>query len=161
MLSDKGLNEWMIKKFQYDMIRGFCGYFKANIKIALRLLFLKSHFKVLRTIDNEEVEEQVSMVVIANATTYGSGALINPTGNLEDELFEVILIKKISPLEVFKMLISHTSFNPHKTEVLEAKSLKIKLSKKIHFQVDGEYLGKTDEVEAILIPSALEIIVPQ
>lgn len=151
----------MIKKFQSDNIRGFWGYFKANFKIARRMLFLKSTFEAELTIDNKVVLVKVSMVVIANGTTYGTGAIINPTGNLEDEVFEVILIKKISILEVFKMLISHSTFNPNKTVVLKAQNLKLKLSKKIHFQIDGEYLGKTDEVDAILITSALEIIVPK
>ena len=32
--------------------------------------------------------------------------------------------------------------------------------KKVHFQVDGEYMGMINEVKATLIKNALEIIVP-
>jgi len=33
--------------------------------------------------------------------------------------------------------------------------------RKVHFQIDGEYLGKVKEVNADIIPDALEIIVPE
>ena len=33
--------------------------------------------------------------------------------------------------------------------------------KRVHFQVDGEYLGKVRGVNAVLMPDALQIIVPK
>lgn len=159
-LSDIGLNAWMIKIFQAENVRGIWGYFKANLKLTWEIFFVKPIFEVVMTLDHEKIKTNAVMIVFANATTYGTGAVINPAGNLEDDVFEVILIKKISVPEVFKMLISHASFNPHKTEVLQAKNLKIHLSKKIHFQIDGEYLGKTEKIEAYIIPAAIEILVP-
>lgn len=160
-LSDIGFNAWMIKKFQAENIRGFWGYFKANITLAWKTLFLDPKFKVSMTVDQEKIETKAVMIVIANATTYGTGAVINPTGNMEDDFFEVIVIKKISIVEVFKMLISHASFNPHKTAVFKTKNLNLKLEKKMHFQIDGEYFGKKDEIEAAIIPSVIEIMVPR
>jgi diacylglycerol kinase (ATP) len=41
------------------------------------------------------------MVVIANATKYGTGALINPNGKLDDAVFEVV-VKKIPLKEILK-----------------------------------------------------------
>ncbi len=43
------------------------------------------------------------MIIIANATKYGTGALINPVGKLDDEVFEVITLiqtKKIDKVPV-------------------------------------------------------------
>jgi diacylglycerol kinase family enzyme len=106
------------------------------------------------------VKTRAVMIVIANATKYGSGAIINPLGSMEDELFEVIVLKKISIVELFKMLVSHTAFNPEKTEIFQTNQLTIQPRGRVHFQVDGEYLGKVHKVEATLIPAAIKIIVP-
>lgn len=159
-LSDIGFNAWMIKKFQSENVRGIWGYLKATIKVAWRVLFINPMMKVSMTIDNEIIKIEAAMIVIANATKYGSGAVINPSGSMEDELFEVVVIKKISIHETFKMLVSHASFNQDKTLVFKTRHLTMLLAKKVHFQVDGEYLGKVNEIEAILIPAAIEIIVP-
>lgn len=159
-LSDIGVNAYMIKKFQSENVRGIWGYLKATIKVARSVLFVNPIMQVSMTIDNEIIEIKAAMIVIANATKYGSGAVINPSGSMEDELFEVIVIKKISIHETFKMMVSHASFNPDKTVVFKTSHLTMRPAKKVHFQVDGEYLGKVNAIEAILIPAAIEIIVP-
>ncbi|MEO5999571.1 MAG: diacylglycerol kinase family lipid kinase, partial [Chitinophagaceae bacterium] len=141
-------------------IRGIWGYFKATMKVLRSLLFINPLMQVSMTIHNEIIEVKAAMVVIANATKYGSGAVINLSGSLEDELFEVIVIKKISILEIYKMMISHASFNPDKTVVFKTRYLTTRSAKKAYFQVDGEYLGKVNEIEGILIPAAIEIIAP-
>lgn len=159
-LSDIGFNARMIKKFQSENIRGIWGYLKATMKVAWSILFINPMMQVFMTIDNEIIETEAAMIVIANGTKYGSGAVINPAGSLEDELFEVIVIKKISIPEIFKMMFSHASFNPDKTVVFQTRNLTIQPAKRVHFQVDGEYLGKVHEISAVLIPAAIEIIVP-
>jgi diacylglycerol kinase family enzyme len=100
------------------------------------------------------------MVVIANATTYGTGVVINPNGDLSDDLFEVVIVKKISFGELFKMRFSHKPFHPRKTEVFQTSTLKISTTHHVHFQVDGEYLGKLYSVNAEIIPEAVTLIVP-
>lgn len=159
-LSDIGFNAYMIKKFESKHKRGIWGYVKAFIKAAWNVLFINTSVQVSMSFENEIVETEAIMIVIANATKYGSGALINPSGSIEDELFEVIVVKKISVVEIFKMLVSHTSFNPKKTVVFQTTHLTMRPAKKVHFQVDGEYLGKVNKIEAILIPAAIQIIVP-
>lgn len=160
-LSDIGFNAYVIKKFESENIRGIWGYLKATTKALWNVLFMNAVMQVSMTIDHEIIETTAAMIVIANATRYGSGALINPSGSLEDDLFEVIVVKKISVIEIFKMLVSHAPFNPDKTVVFQTRSLNMWSTKKVHFQVDGEYLGKVNKIEAILKPAAIEIIVPK
>ena len=159
-LSDIGFNARMIERFQNENSRGIWGYLKATLKVARYFLF-KNPMQVSMIIEGENFDRKVAMIVIANATKYGSGAVINPFGDLEDDWFEIIVVKKISVIEVFKMLISHSPFNPNKTEVFKTRSLKLQLSKKMHFQVDGEFFGKVNEIEATLLPAALQMIVPR
>ena len=116
--------------------------------------------QVKLTVNNQEIIRNASMIVIANATRYGSGALINPLGRLNDNLFEVILVKKISVSELFKMMVSHGNYDPQKTELLQTGHLHIQSKHKVHFQVDGEYMGKTNKVDATILPGAIKVIVP-
>lgn len=156
-LSDIGFNAFVVKKFEDANTRGMWGYMKATWKV----LWDYSKMKVEMKVDNKTIQREAAMVVIANATKYGTGVVINPEGRLDDNYFEVVIIKKISVAEIFKMRFSHKPYHPHKTELLQIQSLEIKSDYRFHFQVDGEYLGKVNVVSAELIPDALEVLVPQ
>lgn len=156
-LSDVGLNAYLMKKFESNGVRGMWGYMIASIKVLLQ----NSLMDIEMLIDSKKIKIKAFMVVIANATMYGTGAVINPIGNLDDKYFEVIVIKKISFLEIFKMVVSHESYDEEKTKVYQTNSLTMKSKKKVHFQIDGEYLGKVNAVTANLVPDALQIKVPK
>jgi diacylglycerol kinase (ATP) len=155
-LSDIGLNAFAMKKFKTMPGRGMWGYFLAILQVLFQSpvleITIKSGEKIVKTTAN--------MVVIANATQFGTGAIINPIGSLLDALFEVILIKKISILEIFKMRFSHANFDREKTEIMQTKMISIASRKKVHFQIDGEYLGKVKKINAEIVPNALQIIFP-
>lgn len=156
-LSDIGFNAYLIKKFETQNKRGMWGYVKASVKA----LFSNPTMQVRMDIGGQAVNITAAMIVIANGTKYGSGAVINPVGNLEDELFEVIAIKKISLHEIYKMTFSHADIDPAKTEIFQTSALTIRSKHRAHFQVDGEYLGKLYEIKASIVADALKIIVPQ
>ncbi|MEO5890570.1 MAG: YegS/Rv2252/BmrU family lipid kinase [Ferruginibacter sp.] len=156
-LADIGFNAFVIKKFDTTAGRGMWGYAKA----AWKVLWRKPRMQVEIQVDGNFVKREAAMVVIANATKYGSGALINPAGKLDDDVFEVIIVKKISLTEIYKMMVTHLSYDPSKTEVYQTGSLQINSKTKAHFQVDGEYLGKITNIDAKIIPAALQIIVPR
>jgi diacylglycerol kinase (ATP) len=155
-LSDIGFNAFVVRYFETHTGRGWWGYLKAS----WRALWRHPHLHVAIKIDEQVVKRTASMIVIANATQYGTGAKINPMGTLDDRLFEVIVIKKISILEIYKMKFSHAPFNPSKTELFQTSELKILSKRKAHFQVDGEYRGRINEIKASIVPDALEVIVP-
>jgi diacylglycerol kinase family enzyme len=100
------------------------------------------------------------MVVIANAQTYGTGAIINPEGKLNDGLFEVVVIRKLNLIELLKMLITHKPFHPNRIEVFQTKAVEMSLKRKAYFQVDGEFRGKTICVRARILPQILNVILP-
>lgn len=155
-LSDIGFNAFVVKKFEADHGRGMWGYIKAFWKV----LWKRPVMQVKIQTDETWVKRNAGMIVIANATKYGTGALINPRGKLDDQLFEVIVVKKISVKEIFKMMFTHTPYDKSKIELFQTSSLHIQSRKRVHFQVDGEYLGKVNNINATLMPNALEVIVP-
>ena len=159
-LSDVGFNARMIEKFQSQDVRGFWGYLKASINVARNGWFQnKVHASML--LDDEKINLKAGMIVIANATKYGSGAVINPNGDLEDDFFEIVVVKKVSIIELFKMMLTHSKFNPQKIKVYKAKKLYMKLPRENHFQIDGEYIGKVTEINAHIIPQALQVLIPK
>lgn len=154
-LADIGFNAYIVKKFDDLPQRGMLGYAKA----AWKAIWSHHRMEVEIRIGTHNIRSKAAMVVIANATTYGTGVVINPEGKLNDDVFEVILVKKYSFLEVFKIRFTKLPFNPEKIELFHARELLIKTKHAAHFQVDGEYRGKVNQINASLLPAAINVIV--
>ena len=154
-LSDFGLNARLIKYFDENRLRGMWGYARMVIKVLWRKKLMNAHIEA----DNINLETSAFMIVIANASKYGTGAVINPEGNLGDGLFEIIILRKFPVLELVKMLLSYKKFNPKKVEIFQTKKATITMKRKTHFQVDGEYKGRIDKVVAKIIPSQLNLLI--
>jgi len=154
-LSDIGFNAYIIKKFDDLPHRGMLGYARAAWT-ALRNHHL---MEVEINTGDQTIRSEAAMVVIANATMYGTGVVINPEGKLDDDVFEVILVKKYSFLEILKIRFTNLPFNPEKIELFHTSKLRIRARNQVHFQVDGEYMGKVNEINAELLPAAISVIV--
>ena len=155
-LSDLGFNAQLIKYFDQGNLRGKMGYFLQVFKV----LWRKKKMDVTIKTDKEEIKRRAFMVVIANASKYGTGALINPEGDLDDGFFELIVVRRITFFSVLKMFLQFKRFNPKKVELFQAKSAILSTTKKVHFQVDGEYLGRVTSVKADILKSQLRLILP-
>ncbi len=155
-LSDIGLNAQLIKHFEEGKLRGKLGYATKVIKT----LWTKSWMTLKIDVHGKEVTMKALMVVLANATMYGTGAVINPEGDLYDGKFEVVIMKRLALSELFKMWVRPQPFNPEKIKSYPATSVSIQTTRKVHFQVDGEYLGKVHTVNANIIAGKLKLLVP-
>lgn len=155
-LSDIGFNAYLVKKFDELPTRGMLTYAKSAWHAFWNHRKMQVQFKV----GDRQIKTKAAMVVIANATKYGTGFNINPNGKLDDDKFEVILIKEYAVMEILKIWVSKLPWNPKKIESFQASEIQISTRYKAHFQVDGEYLGKTNKVEAKLLPKAINIIMP-
>lgn len=155
-LADFGLNARLIKYFDESPLRGMWGYGR----MVLKVLWYKKLVEAKIKIDgNDEIHTKAFMIVIANASKYGTGAVVNPDGKVDDGKFEVVIMRKFSLSQLFKMFLSYRSFNPKKVEILKATKVTIKTKRPTHFQVDGEFKGKIDKVNAEIIPSQLNLMV--
>lgn len=155
-LADIGLNAFMVKKFEQNRKRGMIGYFVAGIQAFLKRYRMQLQLEV----GGETVHLHAFMLVIANATRYGTGAWINPVGRLDDDLFEVVVIRRISIWEGIRLALGLKTWEPRVIRVFQTRKLKLKSRKSVHFQIDGEYLGKVKELQAEIFPDALEVIIP-
>jgi len=155
-LSDLGLNALLVKYFEGSKSRGMWGYGKAIFKV----LWKKTLMHVTIKTEKAEIKRHAFMVVIANAQTYGTGAIINPNGKLDDGLFEIVVVRKLNLIELLKMLITHRPFHEKRIEVFQCTNVELQLKRKVYFQVDGEYLGKLSAVKARILPRILYVMLP-
>jgi len=156
-LSDLGLNARIVKYFDKNTMRGMWGYARMLIKILVEGKPVNAHIVA----DDVDVNIPAYMIVIANATKYGTGAVINPDGLIDDGKFELVVVRKLSWIGFVKMFLSKKPFNPKKVEIFQTRKAVITAKRRTHFQVDGEFIGKRKNVTAEIIPSALTFLVPK
>ena len=155
-LSDIGLNAQLIKYFDEGKLRGKLGY----ARVILKTLWHKEIMHVAIQSRDTEIKRKAFMVVLANASKYGTGAVINPVGQVHDGFFEVIVVRRLALSELLKMLIKPQPFNPKKIETIQAQAVTIETLRRVHFQIDGEYMGKIKRLEASILPQQITLMLP-
>ncbi|MEO7961297.1 MAG: diacylglycerol kinase family protein, partial [Ginsengibacter sp.] len=143
-LSDLGLNARLIKYFDDSSFRGMWGYARMVFKVLWRKKLMDAHILA----DGLDIQTKAYMVVIANASKYGTGAVINPDGKVDDAKFEIIVLRKISIIQFVKMFWSYKTFNPQNVEIFHTTQATITTRHDTHFQIDGEFKGKINKVTA-------------
>ncbi len=156
-LSDLGLNARLIKNYEASEVRGKWGYAKEVIHT------LTEHelFRAKITTDTETYETEATMVIIGNATMYGTGVVVNPHGDMGDGKFEIITATHFDIIELGKLIAGSTELDPEVVKISSATHAEVEcLDKKVLFQVDGEFLGAVDRVKAQVLPGMLVVAVP-
>ncbi|HUC82558.1 MAG TPA: YegS/Rv2252/BmrU family lipid kinase, partial [Flavisolibacter sp.] len=156
-LSDVGLNALLVKYFEASKTRGMWGYARSLFK----MLWNKRKMRVAIQTDEKLIKRKAYMVAIANAEMYGTGAVINPNGDVADGKFEIVVVRKIHLLEIFKAVTARKSFNPKRIEVFRTKEVTLTFQQKAPFQVDGEYMGKIASLKARILPGIVNIMLPK
>ena len=87
-LSDVGLNALLVKYFEASKVRGMWGYARSLFK----MLWNKKKMRVSIQTDTETIKRKAYMVALANAEKYGTGAVINPHGDVADGEFEIVVV---------------------------------------------------------------------
>jgi diacylglycerol kinase family enzyme len=157
-LSDIGLNAELVKRFEAEKIRGY----KAYVKQFLKELRHKRDIKYKVWTDGKKHKGHAYMICIANARMYGSGAVINPTGKLNDGMFEVCVIKRIHLGSLMKALLSifrkNVKYQERDLKTYRCRNAIIRLKKKKTLQIDGEIMGDFDRLETEIVPNAIQIL---
>ncbi|MDZ7743921.1 MAG: diacylglycerol kinase family protein [Bacteroidota bacterium] len=156
-LSDFGLNANVIRRFEEDPQRGFWAYAKHFLA---EIFKIRSHEYIIE-LPKERFRTKASMLFIANARKFGTGALINPGGEIDDGSFEIIIVKAYKRSQLWGKLpkflrgkIEHIKF----IDVRSTQKAKIINPKNRTFQIDGELAGRPDAVEIEILPASLSVI---
>ncbi len=154
-IADMGVNAALIENYEESEIRGKLGYLLQAIPT-----LTKSKFPFFVTIEanGKRHREEVILVAIANARKFGTGANINPTGQMDDDEFEVLLFKNFDIVEIIKTFYGDVSKNSEFVTTIKTKDADIRCEEPIPFQVDGEFMGYKKEINARLRPEKLKIL---
>lgn len=158
-LADVGLNARVVKRFEEDTKRGLLTYAR---HLFGEMFLLKVYtFRIL--IDGIKTKRKGVSMTFANASKYGTGAVINPGGKLDDGKFELIIIKPFPGIKLlsiaWKMFVNRLHTSDY-VEIISCHSAQVFSNKKTTLQIDGEIFGKVKEISIESIPGALKVIVP-
>lgn len=154
-IADIGINAHLIKNYEDSSLRGKLGYALQTIPTLIES-DLPYHFSI--NINGEIIQKEGIMIAIANANQFGTGAVINPEGKMNDGIFEVLIFKKFNVIDILKTLSETSERDPEFVESFATKKVTVHCDKKVHLQVDGEYLGEVDTIEAQIEPSKIRIM---
>ncbi len=160
-LSDVGLNARIIKRFSKENKRGLWRY----VRHFFTEYFLTKHYQFLIFCDgNKLIKRKAISITFANASKYGTGAIINPKGVIDDGKFELCIIKPFPwyylvpiTLKFFRGNLNNSKY----VEIISCKEAKIICRKSLILQIDGEIKGRVNEVSVKIIPQSITVIVPK
>lgn len=156
-MSDFGLNAELIHRYEKSSIRGKLGYLLQSIPTLVQSEY---PFKFIIEANGREVEREGILLAIANAHSYGTGATVNPNGIMDDGKFEILIFKNFDFIEIVKTLRNEVNLDPEFVETISTSKAKIKCEIPVSFQIDGEFFGKRDVIEAHVLPGRVRIATP-
>jgi diacylglycerol kinase family enzyme len=139
--------------------RGLFGY----VRLSLRELLRYRAPRLVIEADGERLEAMPFVVTIANGPQYGSGAVINPGGLVDDGLLELVILEDGPALGL--LLAAPRLFLGGLDAVAGYRRLRVKrvvvtALTELAVHRDGDPASETDRVEVSLEPRALTIVTP-
>lgn len=158
-LADVGLNARVVKRFEKDPQRGLVTY----ARHLFGEMFLLKVYTFTILIDEARIKRKAVSLTFANASKYGTGAVINPEGKLNDGKFELVIIKPFPGIKLlsiaWKMFTNQLHTSDY-VEIISCRRAQVISNKKTTLQIDGEIFGKAKGIDIECIPKAINLIIP-
>ena len=156
-MADFGFNANLVKKFESVDGRGMLAYIKSSLSE-----IFTTEPKVYRlNIDGQSREVAAKMLVIANGDQYGTGALINCRGKMDDGKFEIIALNPESAKDYIRMTLAMFKGDleeQNSSNVFRCETCEIENPEEVEFQIDGETMGKPSKVIAKIEKAAFQFL---
>lgn len=158
-LSDIGTNALLVKNYEEAGDKGKLGYARHLLSSIRESELMDYDIKT----PQETFHKQGYMLMIANANQYGTGVKISE-GSVSDGQFEICNVEEItlsaavkSGLTALNVFVDKDMFS----DVIRCTAAEVSINRKVHLQIDGEYIGEVDHISVTILPSAVTIILPQ
>ncbi|MEX2511263.1 MAG: diacylglycerol kinase family protein [Cyclobacteriaceae bacterium] len=145
-LCDFGFNAGLIKKFEERDERGMGAYFKSSVT----QVFENNKFRFNLELNGEKTHVKAKMLVVANGVMYGTGAMINPNGKMDDGKFEIIALNPDSFKEWMLLtmgFIKEDFSDLDFVRTMTAEQVIIENIDGAGFHIDGELKTRDQRVE--------------
>ncbi|WMN12145.1 YegS/Rv2252/BmrU family lipid kinase [Marivirga salinae] len=156
-LSDLGFNAQMIKDFEESGERGMLSYARSFFGSLIN----KKTREFRIEFNGTEKTVKAEMIILANASSYGTGAVINPHSRMDDGFFELVIFKPIPVKDLIsltlKSFLGDIKNSPY-VEIYKVEEATIYCKEPELLQIDGELIGDRNEVKAVMLKDALNVI---
>lgn len=131
---------------------------RSKIKYDLAMLLELPVFKPLEyeiSVDGRKMTTRAMLIAVANGISYGGGMKICPNSDIQDGLFDLMILEPVSKIEflkVFPKVFKGTHITHPKVRILQGK--KITINSKAIAYADGERIGPLP-ITAEIAPGAL------
>ncbi len=156
-LSDLGLNAELVKNYENGSTRGKLGY---ALQVITTLTELEEPFSAKIEANDQIIECEARMIVIANSQKYGTGVTINPDGKMNDGKFELVILKNLDLLVFGKIITGNIPVNSEDVEIISTDKAIITTVSPVSFQIDGEYIGEEILLNIKILPAQMKVAIP-
>lgn len=158
--AEVGINAQLIQSFEAAKGRGMLTY----VNHFFRNLFKWGRFSFKLKTDTEIFAKRKAIsVTFANARKFGTGAIINPIGSIDDGQFEIVVIRSFPLYSLPSIFLRFFTGRIHKSiffDILTCKNADVSLKHRKLLQIDGEVIGKVKEIHITIVPKGLRILTP-
>lgn len=154
-----GFDALVAKRFSQVTRRGFFSYFKI---VTNEYSYYRPR-KYRMEIDGQQVVRQALFVSFANTNQFGYNTIISPDAKIDDGLVDVCIVKKVPLLyapKVVGLLLARRIDSSGFVEIIRARNIKLTRNKNRVVNIDGEPVKLTKDLEILVNPLSLKIIVP-
>lgn len=158
-LSDFGFNARIVRRFSESLIRGKISY----VWYGLIEFFTFKPFKYIVQTPLFKYEGSAFMMIVTNASQFGTNVNINPLGDIKDGYFEIIIIKPFPITEAFyvlKKLLDKTIHRTKYSKLIRCKEATIINNENESFHIDGEPVELGEIIYIKIFPKGLYVFKP-
>ncbi|MBK7149301.1 MAG: diacylglycerol kinase family lipid kinase [Bacteroidetes bacterium] len=155
-----GIDSSVARRFHHHAIRGLASYAWAIVK---ELLFYFQPFHAKVEIDDVTIERDFFLFTAFNANQYGYDYAVYPFTSMKDGVLDVIVLNRFPLWKLFWIvgcLMMKRADLIKESESYRAKRIKIYGNKKMVYQFDGDSVIHHDDIEIEIVPSCIQVIVP-
>lgn len=118
--------------------------------------------KVELVIDGKKYEEEIMLAAICNGAYYGGGMKIAPDAEIDDGLFDICVVRKMSKLKLLFLFPSiftgkHVSYD--EVKMYRGKDVQVLSKDKFNVNADGEIVSNRP-IRMQMLENEIEVIVP-
>ena len=143
-------------------IKNIFGY-QAYLLTGLKEITNIKTYQIKATYENKVIEDEIMLGLISNSNSIaGMKKLVENYANLNDGLFEVLLVKKPNNATLLKTIINclkERNFDNDMFYSFKTNKLEIEAKSYIKWTVDGEYCGDYKNINIEVEPSAIDILI--
>jgi diacylglycerol kinase (ATP) len=155
-LSDIGINARIVKRFDNLNLKGLRGYGKQMIK---ELKSKKTIFGFTLITPGLTKRYRAEMLIFTNARSFGTGAVISPSAQMDDGLFDIVIIKPYPYWALFYLLLMSFIGKTDRlkyVKIIPAINCQVILDRTNDVQIDGEVVEGVKNLEIKIIKSAIK-----